>query len=81
MQDLIPDRNLDYESPLCEKLEEPLSFGVDLKTSAVKQTVDESRVNPSHREHASRKVDIVSSRMPGFGKVVLYRVEEAGVRQ
>ncbi|KAI9368694.1 hypothetical protein BJX61DRAFT_522752 [Aspergillus egyptiacus] len=45
--------------------------------SAVKRTVDEFRVDRSHRDIASRNIDVVGSRMPGFGKVILYRANAA----
>ncbi|KAJ5480061.1 hypothetical protein N7530_005570 [Penicillium desertorum] len=64
-----------YQPPECVESQRPLSFDVNLKGSAIKRSVDEFRADPSHRENLSQKIDIVSSRMPGYGKVILYRAD------
>ncbi|KUM58239.1 hypothetical protein ACN42_g8922 [Penicillium freii] len=51
----------------------PLSFDVGLKPSTVKRSVDGFRVDPPHRGHVGQRLDVASSRMPGYGKVLLYR--------
>ncbi|KAJ6150056.1 hypothetical protein N7471_001255 [Penicillium samsonianum] len=70
-----PDQNLNYQPPKCVSLGVPLSFDIGLKSSTVKRSVDGFRADPSHRGHVGQRLDVVSSRMPGYGKVVLYRTD------
>ncbi|KAJ5375421.1 hypothetical protein N7517_007427 [Penicillium concentricum] len=70
---LNPDRNSNYQPPKCVSFGAPLSFDVGLKASTVKQSVGSLRADPSHRGHVGQRLDVVSSRMPGYGKVILYR--------
>jgi hypothetical protein len=56
-------------------LSDSLSFDVNLKNPSVRQSVGEFRADPAHRKYATQSVDIVSSQMPGYGKVILYRSE------
>ncbi|KAJ5202282.1 hypothetical protein N7449_004361 [Penicillium cf. viridicatum] len=72
-QDVNPDRNLNYQPPKCALLGAPLSFDIRLKPSTVKRSVGGFRADPSHRGHVSQRLDVASSRMPGYGKVILYR--------
>ncbi|KAJ5415211.1 hypothetical protein N7465_003906 [Penicillium sp. CMV-2018d] len=53
----------------------PLSFYVGLKPSTVKRSVDGFRVDPPNRGHVGQRLDVASSRMPGYGKVLLYRTD------
>ncbi|KAJ5972740.1 uncharacterized protein N7479_002658 [Penicillium vulpinum] len=69
------NRNLNYQPPKCVSFGVPLSFDVGLKASTVKQTLGGFRSDPSHRGHAGQRLDFASSRMPGYGKVVLYRTD------
>ncbi|KAJ6102931.1 hypothetical protein N7486_005358 [Penicillium sp. IBT 16267x] len=78
LQDLMPNRNYDFEPSACCQCEANLSFDVSLKNSAVKQSVDELKAHTSHRNSSPRdsiiqKVDVISSRVPGYGKMVLYQ--------
>ncbi|KAJ5504765.1 hypothetical protein N7463_007639 [Penicillium fimorum] len=75
MNPFNPDRNSNYQPPKCVSFGAPLSFDVGLKASTVKQYVGDLRADPSHRGHASKRLDVVSSRMPGYGKVFLYRTD------
>ena len=79
VQDLMSDRDWGYDPPVCDELGRSLSVDINLKPSALKQSVDGFRVHPSHREYASKQVDVVGSQITGFGKAVIYRASnEAG---
>lgn len=76
VQDLLSDRDGGYDPPVCDELGRSLSVDITLKPSALKQSVDGFRVNPSHREYSGRLVDVVGSQITGFGKAVLYRARD-----
>ena len=70
-----PDQNSNYRPPMCVLRGVPLSFDVGLKPSTVKRSVDGFRVDPPHRGHVGQRLDVASSRMPGYGKLLLYRTD------
>ncbi|KAJ5109468.1 hypothetical protein N7456_006143 [Penicillium angulare] len=74
LQELLPKRNYRYFPSTCCQCAVSLSSDVSLKHSAVKRSADEHR-NFSFRESSSRRIDVVSSRMPGYGKTVLYKAD------
>lgn len=70
-----PDEISNYRPPMCVSRGVPLSFDLGLKPSTVKRSVDGFRADPSHRGHIGQNLDVGSSRMPGHGKVILYRTD------
>ncbi|KAJ5273796.1 hypothetical protein N7478_008921 [Penicillium angulare] len=74
LQELLPKRNYKYLPSTCCQCEATLTSDVSLKHSAVKRSADEHR-NPAVRGSFSRQIDVVSSRMPGYGKTVLYKAD------
>ncbi|CAI7570047.1 unnamed protein product [Penicillium glandicola] len=75
MNPFDPSRNLSYQPPKCVSLGAPLSFDVGLKAFTVKRSVDGFRADPPHRGYAGQRLDVASSQMPGYGKVILYRTD------
>ncbi|OQD98435.1 hypothetical protein PENSOL_c009G05499 [Penicillium solitum] len=70
-----PDQTSNYLPPMCVSRGIPLSFNVGLKPSTVKRSVDGFRADPSHWGHIGQSLDVASSRMPGDGKMILYRTD------
>ncbi|KAJ5564397.1 hypothetical protein N7513_000639 [Penicillium frequentans] len=56
-------------------LPDSLSFDVNLRNPSVNRPFDGFRADPAHRKYATQRIDVASSQMPGYGKVVLYRSE------
>ena len=70
-----PDQNSNYRPPMCVSRGVPLSFDLGLKPSTVKRSADGFRADPSHWGHIGQSLDVASSRMPGDGKMILYRTD------
>ncbi|KAJ6013241.1 hypothetical protein N7540_007832 [Penicillium herquei] len=80
LQDLLPARNIQYRAPGCINCKSGLSRDVSLKGPTIKRSVDVHRSSTS-RGTSSQMIDIVSSRMPSYGKTVLYKADPTDKKQ
>ncbi|KAJ5727085.1 hypothetical protein N7493_004905 [Penicillium malachiteum] len=79
-QDLLPTRKYRYSSSKCTVCDRALSHEVSLRGSTLKRSVGEHH-NSTARGTSSQMIDIVSSRMPSYGKTVLYKADSTDQEQ